>query len=90
MSFTTDGLRVHGYQVEAWCSTEEQSGKACGIILVGIPGKEWVTAWYRSGDREWSTGHYFKYDEFDRAWMDFVERASRSFNIPVNWRSPEA
>ncbi len=50
--------RIHGYPVLAFVRTEIQSeNKDCGYIVVDN-GKEFVVAWYRDGDGEWSFGDY--------------------------------
>lgn len=67
---------VHGHQVLAWAQTEVQRGIPCGIIMCkihkGDDKVEYVVAWYRQGDREWSTGDY-KFT-FESATEAFIER----------------
>jgi hypothetical protein len=69
-------LSVHGLPVRRSSLIEVQSdGSRCFIILVDKLNGEWVTAWYRMGDYEWSTGHYFR-DRLE-AERDFLEREGR-------------
>jgi hypothetical protein len=66
-------LTVHGLPVLAWAQTEEQSTGPRGFILVHDKAKgEWTTAWYRWGDKEWSSGSYHKNQA--AAWADFIVR----------------
>lgn len=67
---------VHGLKIFAFIRTEVQDGKDCGYIVVQhFRPDEFVTAWYRDGDSEWSSGNYgFKIlglavrDMFERAY----------------------
>lgn len=77
---------IHGYPILAWAQTERQSGEPCGIVLVqtkqaqrdvpaGLGTPEFVTAWYRLGDHEWSHGNYFASEKaMECAWNDFIRR----------------
>lgn len=73
---------IHGNSIIGYVFTENQHDDKghheCGIVLVRIPKPgigltEFVTGWYRDGDREWSTGHYFS-DHVAATW-DMVDRA---------------
>lgn len=81
--------KIHGHPILAFAQTEEQSGVPCGIVLLqtrhaekdrvhsALTRDEYVTAWYRYGDREWSTGSYFSGDKArEEAWNDFVRRVN--------------
>lgn len=83
--------KIHGHPVLAFVQTEVQSTGPCGYILAQtrsaekdgvhstLATDEFVTAWYRLGDREWSTGNYFSGDKAkEQAWNDFVTRVNRS------------
>lgn len=67
---------------------------ACGYVLVQtrsaekdgdhsvLSRNEFVTAWYRVGDHEWSTGNYFSGDKArEQAWNDFVIRVNRAGGV---------
>lgn len=67
---------IHGYRVVGWVETETQSTGPCGVVLVDRGEgayQRYVTAWYRLGEGEWSSGHYFAGKE--HALLDFVKRA---------------
>lgn len=73
-------FKIHNKNVLAFVQTEIQSTGPCGIVLVEVePGIEWVTAWYRLGDKDWSNGNY----HFDKqeAYNDLIER--------VKWLMPK-
>lgn len=55
--------QVHGHPIVGFVFMEMQGARATGYIVVdrgeGCIGKQrYVSAWYRDGDREWSSGHY--------------------------------
>lgn len=75
-------------------SGEESYEAACGYVLVQtrsaekddvhstLARDEFVTAWYRVGEHEWSTGNYFSGDKArERAWNDFVIRVNRAGGV---------
>jgi hypothetical protein len=66
---------LNGCEVQGWIQTEQQSGKACGIVLCyNVLEGSYVTAWYRCGDREWNQGRY-GIAEMREAITDMVRRA---------------
>lgn len=86
----TSGLKIHGLPVRAWATTEFQGEPnapvACGIVVVEKSNgsayrseAEYVTAWYRDGDREWSNGHYFRGEgSYREALEDFWDRVHQA------------
>jgi hypothetical protein len=73
--------KIHGYPVLAWVQTEIQSTGPCGIVLVKVREASdlikdsYCVAWYRQGDREWSSGHYlFDLEEAQEAFMKRCKR----------------
>lgn len=81
----TMGIReyVHGCKVVGWIQTEMQGDAACGYIMVYDTDKaEYITAWYRQNDNEWTTGEYFMGEGArEKAYANFVYRANFAFGI---------
>lgn len=71
--------KIHDATVIAFSKTEVQSDVPCGIVIVQRPEGDFVTAWYRTGDSEWSHGHYFT-DEV-LALQDFQKRVWSAWHL---------
>ena len=73
---------VHSYPIVAFVRTEVYKEDDCGIIVVQRGPDlecEFITAWYRDGDREWSHGNY-GFKKLSEAIRDMIQRANQFVN----------
>lgn len=73
---------VHSYPIVAFIRTEIYKGDDCGIIVIERGSEldyEFVTAWYKDGDREWVHGNY-GFKKLSEAINDMIQRANQFVN----------